>query len=96
MKSSRIGLGIVVALLCLSAPALADWGKAGYNKGFRFESEDGKNTLRIANRVQVRWTHESPDVGVNHDDYIVREGLVGDLHTRRGGRRSRVKHGSAA
>jgi phosphate-selective porin len=50
----------------------SDWGYAGWDKGFRFESADGKNTLKISNRAQIRFTFESPEEGDSVGSFRIR------------------------
>lgn len=80
-KASSLILA-VCALVALPVAAAAensddDWGKAGYRNGFRFESADGRFTLRIAGRLQVRYTYEDPDEGDSSGSFRIRRGRLG-------------------
>ena len=80
MKSATDLLLRSVPLLALlmvagSSPleaAEGSWGKAGYDKGFKFESADGNFTLKMSNRVQVRFTHEDPEEGDSEGSFRLR------------------------
>jgi phosphate-selective porin OprO/OprP len=63
----------VLVLLCalVTIPALGA-GKAGYDKGMKFESEDGKHTVNSGARVQVRFTHEDPEDGDSKGSFDIR------------------------
>ncbi len=48
-------------------------GKSGWSKNkLTFESADRKFTLHLANRVQIRFTHEDPELGEDRDSFRVR------------------------
>lgn len=60
----RFVVALVVLSLMAVVPAGAsddDWGKSGYQKGFKLESADKKFTMRISNRVQVRYAYVMPE-----------------------------------
>lgn len=71
-----IGICLVLSAALLVPGATVagdgDWGKAGYDKGFKFESADGTFTLAIDNRVQFRFTQTDPDVGDSEGSFRVR------------------------
>jgi len=55
---------VLIGMVAVSSATADDEKKKGwarYDDGFRFESADGENTLRISNRVQFRLTDEDPD-----------------------------------
>jgi len=69
---------LITALLLVAGPVLAEEAdqdakaKFGYDKGFKFESADGRFSLGINNRVQVRFTFEDPDEGDNVGSFRLR------------------------
>lgn len=79
---------MVAAALALVSPTVragdeASWGKAGWNKFFTFESDDGDYKLQVKGRLQVRYAfvdRESNATTVNADDmfgsFMVRRAYI--------------------
>jgi len=70
MKGFVLAVGLILAGVAVAAEG--DWGKAGYDQGFKFESADGRFDLAIDNRVQFRFTWTDPDGGDSTGSFRVR------------------------
>jgi phosphate-selective porin OprO and OprP len=82
----RIAIGLLLSLLAARAPAAtgaqatgeretperAPRPAADWSRGLSFRSADGRFTLDLSNRIQVRYTHELPEVGDRVGSFRIR------------------------
>ena len=72
MSIKNAAMLIAIAMLALApsnvSAAEDPDGEAGWGKGAYFKSADGRFSLNLGSRVQVRYTQDDPDGGDGHGD----------------------------
>jgi phosphate-selective porin len=66
---------LLIGALCVQPVLAGDDdlpGQAGYHKGMSFKSDDGRHTVNMGARVQVRFTQEEPDDGDSKGSFDIR------------------------
>lgn len=74
IKNAAVLIAIAMSALAPAGAHAADEdkGEAGWGKGAYFESSDGKFSLELGSRVQVRYTQDDPDGGDSTGSFRVR------------------------
>jgi phosphate-selective porin len=64
--------GVIATLALVPATAHAADGEAGWGKGAYFKSDDGRFSLNLGSRVQVRYTQDDPEDGDSVGSFRIR------------------------